>query len=362
MKSTGFFVSRANVPARESPHPLERVDRRPGGGEASSHESGHDVPGEAARPAGLSRRVLLGTGLAAGVGWALGGGARAASDQSLALIRKPIPSTREMLPAVGVGTNNFTAAAPEELAARRAVLEKLPELGGSVVDTAAIYGKSEEVIGQNVAELHLRDRLFISTKVMVQGGNVEQGKAMIEESFRRLQTAKIDLLHVHNLASTDAIMPVLQQLKHAGRIRYIGLTTSFTGQHPDMLAAMRAHPVDFIQIDYSLGNRVAADDILPLALDKGIAVMLNVPFGGRRGTNLLGKVAGRPLPDWAADIDATSWAQVMLKYVIAHPAVTCAIPGTTQVSHLEDNLRGARGRLPDATLRKRMEQTWDSLA
>ncbi len=309
-----------------------------------------------------TRRALLGTALAAGVGWALGRPALGESGKPLPLIRKPIPATREMLPAVGVGTNNFTAAAPDELAARRAVLQKLPELGGSVVDTAAIYGKSEEVIGQNVAELRLRERLFISTKVMVQNGNLEQGKAMIEESFRRLQTARIDLLHVHNLASTDAIMPVLQQLKQAGRIRYVGMTTSFTGQHADMLAAMRAHPVDFIQIDYSLGNRAAADDILPLALDKGIAVMLNVPFGGRRGTNLLGKVSASPLPDWAAEIDATSWAQVMLKYAIAHPAVTCAIPGTTQVSHLEDNLAGARGRLPDAALRKRMEKTWDSLA
>ncbi len=185
---------------------------------------------------------------------------------------------------------------------------------------------------------------------------------MIEESFRKLQTSKIDLLHVHNLASTEAIMPVLQQLKHDGRVRYIGMTTSFVNQHAEMLIAMRSHPVDFIQIDYSIGNRAAAQDILPLALDRGIAVMLNVPFGGRRGTNLLARVAGRPLPDWAAEIDATSWAQVMLKYVISHPAVTCAIPGTTQVSHLEDNLRGARGRLPDAALRLRMEQMWDSLA
>jgi aryl-alcohol dehydrogenase-like predicted oxidoreductase len=267
-----------------------------------------------------------------------------------------------MLPAVGVGTNNFTAASPEELASRRAVLEKLPQLGGSIVDTAAIYGQSEDVIGKDVAELHLRDRLFLSTKVMVQSGNVEQGKAMIETSFRKLQTPKIDLLHVHNLASTDAMIPVLQELKSAGRIRYIGLTTSFTGQHADMLAAMRAHPVDFIQIDYSIGNRVAADDILPLALDKGIAVMLNVPFGGRRGANLLAKASSHPLPGWAAEIDATSWAQVMLKYALSHPAVTCAIPGTTKVEHLEDNLAGARGRLPDAAMRRRMEQAWDTLS
>lgn len=310
----------------------------------------------------LSRRAVIGAGVAAGAAWAFEGAARAAGQSSLALVRKPIPSTKEMLPAVGVGTNNFTAASPEELAARRAVIEKLPQLGGSIVDTAAIYGESEEVIGRNVAELHLRDRLFLSTKVMVQGGNLEQGKAMIESSFRKLQTPKIDLLHVHNLASTAAMMPLLQQLKHDGRIRYIGVTTSFVGQHADMLAAMKAHPVDFIQVDYSIGNRDAAKDILPLAQDKGIAVMLNIPFGGRRGANLLSMASKHPLPDWASEIDATSWAQVMLKYVLSHPAVTCAIPGTTKVDHLEDNLAGGRGRLPDAALRRRMEQAWDALA
>ncbi len=264
-----------------------------------------------------------------------------------------------MLPVVGVGTNNFTAASPDELAARRAVLQKLTELGGSVVDTAAIYGQSEEVIGKDMTDLHLRDRLFLSTKVWVRGGGVEEGKAQIETSFRHLQTPRIDLLHVHNLAFTDAMIPVLQQLKHAGRIRYVGMTTSFAGQHAAMLTAMRTYPVDFIQIDYSIGNRAAANDILPLALEKGIAVMLNIPFGR---ANLLRKASAHPLPDWAAEIDATSWAQVMLKYALSHPAVTCAVPGTTQVAHLEDNLAGGRGRLPDAALRRRMEQTWDALS
>jgi aryl-alcohol dehydrogenase-like predicted oxidoreductase len=306
----------------------------------------------------LSRRVVLAAGVAAGAAWALGGAANAPNPRSLPLIRKPIPSTQEMLPAVGIGTNNFTAAAPEELAARREVLEKLPELGGSVVDTAAIYGQSEEVIGKQMADLHLRDKLFLSTKVWVRGGGVEQGKAQIEASFKNLRTPKIDLYHVHNLAFMDAMIPVLQDLKHRGRIRYVGMTTSFAGQHAKMLAAMKAHPVDFIQIDYSIGNRAAADDILPLALDKGIAVMLNIPFGR---ASLLRKASAHPLPDWAAEIDATSWAQVMLKYALSHPAVTCAVPGTTKVAHLEDNLAGGRGRLADAALRRRMEQTWDAL-
>jgi len=197
---------------------------------------------------------------------------------------------------------------------------------------------------------------------MARHGDVEGGKAMIEASFRKLRTPRIDLLHVHNLASTDAMIPVLQDLKRAGRIRYVGMTTSFANQHADMLAAMRTHPVDFIQIDYSIGNRAAASDILPLALEKGIAVMLNEPFGGRRGASLLAKAGRHPLPQWAPEIDAATWPQVMLKYALSHPAVTCAIPGTTKVAHLEDNLGGARGRLPDAALRKRMEQAWDALA
>ena len=309
----------------------------------------------------FSRRTVLATGVAAGMGWAMRP-LLAATATELPLIRKAVPSTKEMLPAIGVGTNNFTAGSPEELAARRAVLERLPQLGGSVVDTAAIYGKSEEVIGQDMVDLHLREKLFISTKVMVRNGNADQGKAQIEDSFRHLQVQKIDVLHVHNLAAPEAMLPVLQQLKRDGRIRYIGMTTSFSNQHADMLALMRTQPVDFIQIDYSIGNRAAAQDILPLALEKGIAVMLNEPFGGRRGGSLLAKVADKPLPDWAAEIDATSWGQVMLKYAISHPAVTCAVPGTTKVTHLEDNLRAARGRLPDAALRRRMEQLWDSLA
>ena len=307
----------------------------------------------------LSRRAALATGIAAGAAWALGAAAEAPSPRSLPLIRKPIPSTRELLPVVGIGTNNFTAASPEELAARRQVLQKLPELGGSVVDTAAIYGESEEVIGRDMTALHLRDKLFLSTKVWVRGGGIEQGKSQIERSFKKLQTSRIDLLHVHNLAFTDAMIPVLEQLKHAGRIRYVGMTTSFAGQHAEMVAAMKAHPVDFIQIDYSIGNRVAANEVLPLALDKGIAVMLNIPFGR---ASLLRKASTHPLPDWAAEIDATSWAQVMLKYALSHPAVTCAVPGTTKVAHLEDNLAGGRGRLPDAALRRRMEQTWDALS
>lgn len=180
----------------------------------------------------LSRRAALAAGVAAGAAWALGGAANAPNPRSLPLIRKPIPSTREMLPAVGIGTNNFTAAAPEELAARREVLGKLPELGGSVVDTAAIYGQSEEVIGKEMTDLHVRDKLFLSTKVWVRGGGVEQGKVQIEASFKNLRTPQIDLYHVHNLAFMDAMIPVLQDLKHRGRIRYVGLTTSFAGQMP----------------------------------------------------------------------------------------------------------------------------------
>jgi aryl-alcohol dehydrogenase-like predicted oxidoreductase len=312
-----------------------------------------------------SRRDVLKTGALAGVGLALGRLNVAAAPQasSLPLITKPIPSTGERLPVVGLGTNAYgRAQTPEELAPLREVLRRLPELGGKVVDTAPSYGRSEEVIGQLVAEIGNRAQLFLATKVTAPGGEAAKGVAMMEESFRRLRTDRVDLMQVHNLNGVDVLMPVLREWKQAGRIRYIGITTSSDAQYPQMIEFMKKYDLDFIQVDYSIGNRGAGDAILPLARDRGMAVLLNVPFGGRGGRNLLRTVADRPLPDWAKEFDAETWAQFFLKYAVSHPAVTCAIPGTTQAAHLEDNLRGARGRLPDEAMRRKMEQFWDSLA
>ena len=310
-----------------------------------------------------SRRRVMEAGLAAGIGLLSLRASRIPAAGALPLVRKPIPSTHEMLPAVGLGTNNFDVGDPVEIAARREVLQAMPGLGGSVVDTAPLYGRSEAVIGAIAADLGNRDKLFLATKVMSRDGDGADGKASIEESFRRLRTQRIDLLQVHNLVGVEQLLPVLQELQKAGRIRYQGITTSNPAQHPRMMELMRRYPLDFIQVDYSIGNREVAASVLPLAQERGIGVLINSPLGGRRGAaSLFARVANRPLPDWAAEIDAQSWAQLFLKYVVAHPAVTCALSGTTQLNHLEDNQRGGRGRLPDAAMRVRMEKYWDSIA
>jgi len=277
----------------------------------------------------------------------------------LPLIEKPIPASGEKLPVVGLGTNAFTPRGPDDLARREAVLKALPELGGKVVDTAAIYGESEQVIGDAIARFHSRQRLFIATKV--QASDAASGDHSIEESFRRLQVPRIDLFQVHNLLDMEQMVPRLQELKRGGRIRYVGITTSRPDEHGRLADAIARFPLDFIQVDYSIGDRDAANRVLPMALDRRLAVLVNVPFGGRRSANaVFAQVAGRKLPGWASEIDVTSWGQLFLKYVVSHPAVTCAIPGTTDVNHLRDNLQAARGRLPDAAMRKRIETLWDS--
>ncbi len=308
----------------------------------------------------LTRRTAIATGLAAAASEVLCRGLEAAEPgaPTSPLIAKPIPATGETLPVIGLGTNAFTARTPEELEARRAVLRELPRLGGKVVDTAAIYGQSEQVIGDTLAALGTRELVFLSTKVMAR--EPAAGKSSIEESFRRLKTQRIDLFEIHNLMGLDTVLPLLQELKQAGRVRYIGVTTSNPADHQRLIEAMRRYPFDFIQVDYSLGNRGAADAVLPLAQARRMGVLVNVPFGGRRGANLFTQIGGRQVPAWAAEFDARSWGQFFLKYVVSHPAVTCAIPGTTDLSHLTDNLAGGRGRLPDAAMRARMEQFWDT--
>jgi aryl-alcohol dehydrogenase-like predicted oxidoreductase len=274
------------------------------------------------------------------------------------LMTKPVPSTGERLAAIGVGTNNYSPTTPEERAARREVLAGLTAAGAQIIDTAPAYQKSESVIGELLGEIGNRKQAFIATKVTADG-NLAQGVAMIEESKRRLKTDVLDLVQIHSLNGVDVLFPHLNELKRKGQIRYLGITTSNPGQHDAMVEVINSQPLDFIQVDYSLGNRAAAEEVLPAALAKRVAVLINLPFGGRRDGNLFSRVAGEDLPDWAGAIDAKSWGQVFLKYVISHPAVTAAIPGMTRLSHLQDNLGAARGRMPDAALRARMEKYWD---
>jgi aryl-alcohol dehydrogenase-like predicted oxidoreductase len=308
----------------------------------------------------FSRRAVVKGGMAAGVGLAFAAPlALAATNAStLPLITKTVPSSGEKLPVVGIGTNQYSVTEPDELAARREVLQNLPQLGGKVVDTARAYGDSELVIGKLVKELGNRDQLFIATKTPM-GGDIPAGSAVWEQALSRLQTSQIDLLQIHNFYGFDTFLPVLTEAKQAKKIRYIGVTTSTSDQHPQMLEALHKHKLDFIQVDYSIEDQ-DAEKVLQVAHEKGVATLINVPLGGRRGS-LLTKVKDKPLPDWAAEVDAGSWVQLLLKYTISHPAVTAVIPGTTKLVHLEDNELAGRGRLPDAAFRKKIEAYWATI-
>jgi aryl-alcohol dehydrogenase-like predicted oxidoreductase len=275
------------------------------------------------------------------------------------LITKAVPSTGERLAVVGVGTNNYSPTTREERQARREVLSGLTAAGASIIDTAPAYRQSEEVIGDLLAEIGNRRQAFIATKVTADG-QLDKGMAMIQQSMRRLKTDVLDLVQIHSLNGVDVLFPHLGELKRKGQVRYVGITTSSSSQHDAMLRLIRTQPLDFIQVDYSLANRAAADEVLPAALERRVGVLINLPFGGRRDGNLFSRVRDTELPDWAVEIDAKSWGQFFLKYVVSHPAVTAAIPGMTKLAHLEDNLGAARGRMPDAAMRARMAKYWDS--
>lgn len=300
----------------------------------------------------IDRRLAMQLGLAFAAC-----GASAASP----LIRKAIPKSGERLPVVGLGTNNYSPKTPEERAARREVIAALTAGGASVIDTAPSYRESEQTLGELIGEIGNRRQIFLATKVTARGGTREEGIAMLDNSFRMLRTETLDLVQVHNLVGTAVLLPLLREQVAAKKIRYVGITTSQDAQYAEMTSIIKNEALDFIQIDYSLGNRGAGDELLPLAADRGMAVLINLPFGGRRDGNLFSRVRGQELPGWANEIGVKSWGQLFLKYVISHPAVTCAIPGMTRLANLEDNLAAARGTLPDAAMRRRMESWWDSL-
>jgi aryl-alcohol dehydrogenase-like predicted oxidoreductase len=315
------------------------------------------TPADPSSPSRLSRREAVQAAAMAFLGLACGRPVGAAPD-SQALIRKPIPSTGELLPAIGLGTDSFHAS---ERDAIRAEIVRMHDLGGAVIDTAAAYGDAEGLIGDALAAAGIRDAMFIATKLTGSGssdyfgGGAVGPEGSLKRSQDRLRTRRIDLLQVHNLDGVDVLIPLLRRWKEAGTIRYYGITTSRVSQHEDMAAVMRKYPLDFIQVDYSIANRDAEKTLFPLALERKIAVLANLPLVHGR---LMRQVASTPLPPWAADLSITSWSQYLLKYVISHPAVTCAIPGSTQVAHLEDNQKAARGALPDGAMRQRMEEYW----
>jgi aryl-alcohol dehydrogenase-like predicted oxidoreductase len=310
------------------------------------------------------RRDVIKAGLAAIAGTQIAGAWAAEKEKEkpapmAPLMNKAVPSTGERLAVIGVGTNNYSPTTVEERAARREVLAGLTAAGAQVIDTAPAYRQSEEVIGDLLADIGNRKQAFIATKVTAPDDDLAKGIAMIQESKRRLKTGVIDLLQIHSLNGVKVLFPHMNELKRKGEVRYIGITTSNGSQHAGMVELINSEPLDFVQVDYSLANRAAAEEVLPAAMAKRVGVLINLPFGGRRDGNLFSRVAGRDLPAWAEEIGAKTWSQFFLKYVVSHPAVTVAIPGMTKVAHLEDNLDAVRGRMPDAAMRARMEKYWD---
>jgi aryl-alcohol dehydrogenase-like predicted oxidoreductase len=288
--------------------------------------------------------------------------------QAQPLITRPIPSSGERLPAIGLGgANTFSeTAGREEFEQIGAVLRALVDGGATVFDTAAGYGASEEVSGRVAAEAGIADRIFWATKMNVAGGRGGGGgradttaaRAQVERSFQRLRRPMLDVIQVHNMGDPPTQLGVLREFKQAGRIRYIGITTTSENQYAQLADVMRNEPIDFIGIDYAVDNRGPEEVIFPLALERRIAVLVYLPFGRSR---MWARIGSRPVPDWAAEFDAHTWAQLMLKFVLAHPAVTVATPGTSDPEHMLDNIAGGRGRLPTPEHVRRMIALEESL-
>lgn len=303
----------------------------------------------------ISRRDALKIGAGVGLAMTLGRLDALAETQQSTLIQKPIPSSGEKIPVIGMGTARYFDAITPEL---RDVIKRFPQLGGKVVDLSPSYSNAESVVGDIIAELKNRPSYFLATKVTSPGTDRESGTRQLEESMRRLHTDKIDLMQIHNLVGVEQRLPLIREWKQAGRFRYIGITTSFPRQYDAFEKLMREQTLDFVQVDYSIDERAVEQRILPLAIDRGMAVLVNSPF--RRGRSFE-RVKDKPIPSWAAELEVTSWAQLFLKYLASHPAVTCVIPGTERVQFLVDNMVATHGRLPDAALRKRIEQYYDGL-
>ncbi|MDJ0907107.1 MAG: aldo/keto reductase [Woeseiaceae bacterium] len=274
-----------------------------------------------------------------------------------AMITRRIPSSGENLPVLGIGTYSVFdhGSTPEAIDRSRQIVDILLGEGGSVIDTSPMYNRAERVVGDVIQAGSPRDAMFIATKVWTDGK--EAGIRQMNESARLMRTDVIDLMQVHNLRDTDVHMETIRDWQDQGRIRYNGLTHYTAGAHARLATAMQKHKPEFIQINYSLGEREAEDRVLPLAQDLGIAVLINRPYQSGR---LFGAVAGRELPDWASEF-ASSWGQFFLKWIIGHPAVTCAIPATSKAHHMRDNAAAGFGRLPDQATRRRMVEFMGNL-
>jgi aryl-alcohol dehydrogenase-like predicted oxidoreductase len=313
----------------------------------------------------VTRREWLGMTLGAGAALTLNPGLLGALPrQSLELITRTIPGTSEQLPLVGLGSSATFAqvARSEDVTALREVLTTMVEHGGTVFDTAPGYGASEEVAGRIAQESGIAERLFWATKLNVarpgERADAAAARAQLETSFRRIGKPRIDLVQIHNVGDIPTQLPILQEAREQGRVRYIGVTTTFEGQYEELLRAMRDEPIDFIGTDYAVDNRHAEERIFPLAQERGIGVLVYAPFGR---TRLWSRVAGREVPAWAAEFDARSWAQFFLKFAGSHPAVTTVTPATSRAVNMVDNIGAALGRLPNEEQRRRMVEYVEAL-
>lgn len=279
------------------------------------------------------------------------------TEQAVMSMRK-VPSSGESLPVIGMGSSDTfdVGEAPGERAPLGEVLQALVAGGGRIIDTSPMYGRAETVLGNLVAGLGLRPKLWIATKVWTRGR--EAGAAQVAESMRRLRTDRLELLQIHNLLDWRAHLPTIRALQASGRLRYAGITHYRADAHADLEQVLRAERFDWLQVNYSLAEREAGERLLPYCRDHGIAVMVNRPFADGA---MFARVRDEPLPPWAGEIGCTSWGQFFLRYVLSHPAVTCVIPATAKARHMTDNCEAGGAPLPDGTQRDRMEKYWKGL-
>ena len=308
--------------------------------------------------ASLSRRGMLWVGIGLGAAFGPGGMRRASAQANPPLATRPIPRTGEALPVIGLGTANSWDIGndPAERAARAAVIRSLVAGGGKAIDTAPSYGRAENVIGDVVAEAGLRSSVFLATKLEYYDRS--SGPAEMQASLRRLRTASVDLMQLHNVDDPRQDLAMLRDWKAQGLCRYTGITTTFHGAFDAAEAILRREKPDFLEIDYSLEDREAEKRLIPTAAEIGAAVLPALPFGRGR---LFRAVQQRPVPDWAREFGAATWGQFLIQYLLGNPAVTAVIPGTSNPEHMEDNLAAGRGRVPDAAEQRRMIEFFTSL-
>jgi diketogulonate reductase-like aldo/keto reductase len=274
------------------------------------------------------------------------------------IARRAIPRSGEAIPVIGLGTWQAfdVGAAGSARAPLAEVLTRFVGCGGTLVDSSPMYGRAEAVVGDLAAAGGLGEKLFYATKVWTSGQ--KEGVRQMEESFRRLRVRRMDLMQIHNLLDLEAHTETLLKWRREGRVRYIGITHYTSGAHAELERLVRTQTYDFVQINYSLGEREAERRLLPAAREAGVAVLINRPLGSG---GLFGRVRGEPLPGWAAEIGCASWAQIFLKWIVSHPAVTCAIPATSNPKHLVDNMAAGLGPQPDPAMRQRMAEDFDKL-